>query len=206
MTTGEATRSYSSPLRAEQAEQTRARIVQAAVDLLSEGDAGDLSMGDVADRAGVSVRTAYRCFATKDALLDGVIEWINDHIDSLAGPPPVARQDYEAGTEAVIGALFDIEPLYRALFATAAGRESHRRTAPSRHESLRLAYAEQMEALDEDAAARLGALLHLVASSHGALFMKDYWGLSPEDVGRAMQWAIKVLADAASDAKQREGL
>ena len=47
-------RAYSSPLRAEQAEQTRERIVQAAVDLLGEGDAGDLSMGDVADaRRGV---------------------------------------------------------------------------------------------------------------------------------------------------------
>ena len=50
------------------------------------------------------------------------------------------------------------------------------------------------------------AVLHLVASSNGALFMKDYWDLSPEDVGQAMQWAIRVLVDAASDPKTREGL
>ena len=206
MTTGRAARTYSSPLRAEQAEQTRARIVQAAVDLLSEGDAGDLSMADVADRAGVSVRTAYRSFASKDELLDGVIDWVNHHIEEVAGPPPGVREDYETGTAGVIGVLFEIEPLYRALFATSAGRESHRRTNSMRQKGIRMAYAAQMEEVGDDAARRLGAVLHLVASSHGALFMKDYWDLSPQDVGRAMQWAIRVLADAASDPTQREGL
>jgi AcrR family transcriptional regulator len=206
MATERAGRTYSSPLRAEQAEQTRARIVEAAVDLLSEGDAGDLSMPDVAERAGVSVRTVYRSFASRDELLDAVIDWINDHIAGRAGPPPETREHYETGTAGVVSVLFEIEPLYRALFATAAGRASHRRTAPMRQDSLRQAYAASMQDLDDDAARRLGALLHLNASSHGSLFMKDYWDLSPEDVGRAVQWAIKVLADAASDPKQREGL
>jgi AcrR family transcriptional regulator len=201
-----ATRTYSSPLRAEQAESTRARIVQAAVDLLAEGDAGDLSMNDVAARAGVAVRTVYRSFATKDDLLDAVIDWINEHIDRRAGPPPEAREDYEAGTGEVITALFEVEPLYRALFATAAGRASHLRTAERRRASIEQAFAAEMQGLDADWARRLGALLHLVASSHGALFMKDYWDLSPDDVGQAMQWAIRVLADAASDPEAREGL
>jgi AcrR family transcriptional regulator len=201
-----AARTYSSPLRAEQAEQTRARIVQAAVDLLAEGDAGDLSMAEVAERAGVSVRTVYRSFATKDDLLDGVIDWINADIVRRGGSPPVARGDYEGGTAAVIEAIFEIEPLYRALFATSAGRESHRRSAVFRREGLGRAYSAEMAGLDDDAARRLGAVLHLVASSNGALFMKDYWDLSPQDVGRVMQWAIRVLADAAGDPKQREGL
>ena len=201
-----AARTYSSPLRAEQAEQTKARIVQAAVDLLAEGDAGDLSMADVAERAGVSVRTVYRSFATKDELLDGVIDWINQDIIRRGGTPPTERHNLEAGTTTVIEAIFEIEPLYRALFATAAGRESHRRSASIRREGLAQAYAAEMADLDDDAARRLGAVLHLVASSNGALFMKDYWDLSPQDVGQVMQWAIRVLADAASDPQGREGL
>ena len=201
-----AARTYSSPLRAEQAEQTKARIVQAAVDLLAEGDAGDLSMADVAERAGVSVRTVYRSFATKDELLDGVIDWINQDIIRRGGTPPTERHNLEAGTTTVIEAIFEIEPLYRALFATAAGRESHRRSASIRREGLAQAYAAEMADLEDDAARRLGAVLHLVASSNGALFMKDYWDLSPQDVGQVMQWAIRVLADAASDPQGREGL
>jgi AcrR family transcriptional regulator len=199
-------RKYSSPLRAEQAEQTTARIVQAAVDLLSEGDASDLSMSEVAERAGVSVRTVYRSFASKDELLDGVIDWINGHFGSVMEAPPATRHDYETTTADVIEEVFRIEPLYRALFATAAGRASHQRTARGREESMRGAYAAELEGLDDGEARRLLAVLHLVASSSGALFMKDYWDLSPEDIGRVIEWAIRVLADAAGDPTQREGL
>ena len=203
---GRAARTYSSPLRAEQAEQTTARIVQAAVDLLSEGDASDLSMADVAERAGVSVRTVYRSFASKDELLDGVIGWINGHLGSVIEAPPETRHDYETTTADVIVELFQIEPLLRALFATAAGRASHQRTAAGRQQSMRGAYAAELEGLDDGEARRLLAVLHLVASSSGALFMKDYWDLPPEDIGRVMQWAIRVLADAAGDPARRDGL
>ena len=197
-------RRYSSPLRAEQAEQTRVRIVQAAVDLLSEGDAGDLSMPDVAERAGVSVRTVYRSFANRDELLDGVIAWINDRMGEVAVPRPDTRAALETTTAGAVDVIFQLESLYRALLATPAGRASHQRQG--RREAIFTAYAEEMQGLDEAAASRLGAALHLMASSNGALFMKDYWDLSPEDIGRVMQWAIRVLADAASDPTQREGL
>jgi AcrR family transcriptional regulator len=201
-------RSYSSPLRAEQAAQTRARIVQAAVDLLAEGDAHDLSMADVAARAGVSVRTVYRSFATREELFDGVIDWINEHLVRRAGPRIQAtRADHESSAPEVMAAIFEIEPLYRALFATQAGRASHQRLAGAqRRESLRRAYAAELEGLDERTAHRVAAVLHLVASSNAALFLKDYWDLSPEEVGRTMAWAIGVLADAAADPKRRETL
>jgi hypothetical protein len=71
---------------------------------------------------------------------------------------------------------------------------------------MRNAYATEIEGLDDDEARRLLAVLHLVASSSGALFMKDYWDLPPEDIGRVIEWAIRVLADAAGDPAQREGL
>lgn len=198
-------RSYSSPLRAEQAEQTTARIVRAAVDLLSEGDASDLSMPEVAERAGVSVRTVYRSFASKDELLDGVIGWVNSHLSGVIDAPPETRHDFETTTAGVIEELFEIEPLLRALYATAAGRASHQRTS-GRQDSMRRAYAAELEGLDDGEARRLLAVLHLVSSSSGALFMKDYWDVPPSDIGRVMQWAIRVLADAASDPATREGL
>ena len=197
----DATRTYTSPLRAEQAEQTRARIVQAAVDLLADAD--DLSMADVAERAGVSVRTVYRSFATKDDLLDGVIEWLGENILTRAGPPPATKEEFVRLTPNVVRAIFEIEPLYRALFATKAGRESHRRTKGQRRVDVRGAFAEELSHVDDDAARRFSAVLHLVASSQGAMFLKDYWDLEPEDVGRALQWAIAALADALADPKRR---
>ena len=201
-----AARAYSSTLRAEQAEQTRDRIVRAAVDLLSEADPGDLSMNEVAARAGVSVRTVYRHFATRDELLDGVIGWIGDRLSRRVGPPPSTRAEYVETAPKVITALFEIEPLYRALFATTTGRESHRRSKAARLEDIQRAFATEIEGMDEDQVQRFAAVVHLVSSSNGALFMKDYWGLGADEIGRALQWTIRTLADAARDPKRRRGL
>ncbi|MEY2571108.1 MAG: hypothetical protein QOE63_1458 [Acidimicrobiaceae bacterium] len=199
-------RTYSSALRAEQAEQTRDRVVRAAVDLLSESDPGDLSMNEVAARAGVSVRTVYRNFATREALLDGVVDWIGGRLSRRVGPPPTTRADYVEAAPAVIAALFEMEPLYRALFATTAGRGSHRRGKTERLKDIQGAFATEMEGMDEDQARRFAAVVHLVSSSTGALFMKDYWGLEVDEIGQALQWAIRTLADAARDPKRRSGL
>ena len=200
-----AVRPYSSSLRSEQAEQTRERIVRAAVDLLSGADAGDLSMNEVAGRAGVSVRTVYRNFATREALLDGVVGWIGDQLSRRVGPPPSTSSEYVEATPRVIAALFEIEPLYRALFATTTGRESHRRKG-ARLDDIQGAFETEIASMDADQATRFAAVMHLVSSSNGALFMKDYWGLDADEIGQALQWAIRTLADAARDPTRRRGL
>jgi AcrR family transcriptional regulator len=201
-----AARPYSSPLRAEQAEQTRDRIVQAAVDLLSETDLGDISMSDVAERAGVSLRTVYRNFATRDDLLDGVVGWIGERMNRRIGPPPSTRDEYVESTPTAIAEVFEVERLYRALFATTAGRESHRRTKGARLEEIRRAFATETKGMGGAQARRFAALMHLVSSSNGALFMKDYWDLEVAEIGKTLQWAISTLAEAAGDPKRRRGL
>ena len=152
------------------------------------------------------MRTAYRNFATREELLDGVIGWISDRLSRRVGAPPSTPAEYVDVTPATIAALFEIEPLYRALFATTAGRESHRRGNATRLEDIRRAFGSELDGMDEDQARRFAAVVHLVSSSNGALFMKDYWGLDPDDVGQALQWAIGTFADAARDPKRRRGL
>ena len=119
-------RPYSSPLRAEQAAATRDRIVDATVALLREGDPSAFGMQDVAERAGVSVRTVYRSFPTKDDLITGVLAAINERLLAAAGDPPATADAFVESVGTVVPAIFELEPLYQALFATAAGRESHR--------------------------------------------------------------------------------
>ena len=62
---------YDSPLRREQAEQTRSRIVGAAVELIVGGVEG-LTMQEVAKAAGVALRTVFRHFPTREDLLDAI--------------------------------------------------------------------------------------------------------------------------------------
>ena len=90
-------RKYSSQLRAEQAEETRARILDATVPVMARGIAS-LSIPAVAREAGVSVPTVYRHFATKQDLIEAIY-------------PHVMRRATMANRVAVFRALADsVEP------------------------------------------------------------------------------------------------
>ena len=67
-------RSYHSPLRADQARQTRQRVLEAAFDLFAEHGYAGTTIAAVAERAGVSPETIYLTVGSKRGLLEGVIE------------------------------------------------------------------------------------------------------------------------------------
>ena len=97
---------------------TRERIVTAARRLIAQQNPGALSVATIAQEAGVSHRTVYRYFATKEALYDAISEpfdapalapprrydevpgalrmawhWMADHIEELRGERMVPGGD-----------------------------------------------------------------------------------------------------------------
>src|SRR5438045_1736251 len=82
-------RRYASPLRAEQAEQTRLRIIQAYGDEVCSGDDSDITVQQVAARARVSVPTLYRNFASLEVLGDAYWSWVEPQLgafEAIKGP------------------------------------------------------------------------------------------------------------------------
>jgi AcrR family transcriptional regulator len=69
-----ARRRYHSPLRADQAEQTRRRILESAYRLFTERGYAGTTMTAVAEAAGVSPETIYLSLGGKRGLLEGAIE------------------------------------------------------------------------------------------------------------------------------------
>jgi AcrR family transcriptional regulator len=67
-------RKYNSPLRADQARQTRTRILDAAYRLFADRGYAATTIAAVADEAGVSPETIYLTLGGKRGLLEGVIE------------------------------------------------------------------------------------------------------------------------------------
>ncbi len=61
--------------RAESAEQTRIRIMEAAIELANEKPLLSLALPEIAERAGVSVQTILRQFGSRDGLLDATAEF-----------------------------------------------------------------------------------------------------------------------------------
>ena len=192
-------RSYSSPLRAQQAAATRERIVDAAVELLQAADPGAFGMPDVAERAGVSVSTVYRAFPTKDDLIAGVLDAIRERFEAAAGSPPTSREELHTSVPHAVRAVYELEPLYRALFATAAGREAHRASAGERWASIDRAFADGLGGLDRRQQRLVTSMLYLVTSSTSVLWLKDYAGLDVDEAADAVVWALAALTNAARE-------
>ena len=74
MTDVKSPRSYSSPVRDEQAARTRARIVRAADALFAERGYTKATMKEIAERAGVARDTVHAVFGTKAALIPAIID------------------------------------------------------------------------------------------------------------------------------------
>ena len=88
-------RPYRSERRREQAEQTRARILDAAGELFVEGGFAGTSVAAIAGRAGVSAETVYQAFGSKPALLDALVR----RAARLGDEAPIPEQ---AGPRAVV--------------------------------------------------------------------------------------------------------
>src|SRR4030095_12323140 len=80
-------RKYHSPLRADQAQRTRAGVLDAAFGLFVERGYAGTTVAAVADAAGVSPETIYLSLGGKRGLLEGVIE------AAITGPDEGGSED-----------------------------------------------------------------------------------------------------------------
>jgi AcrR family transcriptional regulator len=111
-------RRYHSPLRADQAEQTRRRVLEAAFRLFVERGYAGTTMTAVAEEARVSPETIYLTLGGKRGLLEGVIEM------AIAGEddPPTQENPWWATVAQLPGANDRLERMVeyscRILFRT----------------------------------------------------------------------------------------
>jgi AcrR family transcriptional regulator len=84
-------------LAARHADHTRQWIIDAATDLLEENGSDVPTNAAVAQRAGVSERTVYRYFATREALLDEIAAAVSQRLETPEAPQtPEALLGYPA--------------------------------------------------------------------------------------------------------------
>lgn len=75
--------------RAESAAETGSRILGAVVDLHSERFHDQITLDDIADRAGVTVQTVLRRFGSKDGLLEAAADWVREQVHAQRSQAPV---------------------------------------------------------------------------------------------------------------------
>lgn len=193
MKAAKATTSYRSPLRAEQKEATRRRILDAAGRLMENAELEEFSFAAIAREAQVQERTVYRHFPSKKALIDELCAWFQERVHY-----EFARTEQEllAKPKETFPGFAENERLVRALWSSRQGREFRLSNVEERKEGIRAAIADAVKGLPPRQAKWLAAVVHVLLSSATWQTMKDYWGLSGEEAGKASSMALELLLNA----------
>lgn len=180
-------------------DSTRHAILDALAHVVVESTAFGFSVQEVAQRAGVTHRTVYNHFPTREALGDALADYVEERFSGL-GPAPDAELPPLQGFADRIG------PLYRGL----ATQEVHARAyvmlmmANRRPAQLTRRRSRRFEeAVARDAAlpaglsaAELSAVIRMFASSTGWHTLTEHLGLSTEQAATAATWATRALVSA----------
>ena len=187
-------RPYESPLRAEQLEQTRRRILQAMADVLADETVDEVTVPTVAMRAQVSVRTVYRHFPTKEALFDAFGEWAEEHLRLVLHSYPETLEGVREMAPALYRMYDERAPLIRALLSK-RGQDVRARTRRRRLKTFEKAMQEVTGELEPAERRQALAVVYLLVSAPAWQAMRDQWGLDGAEAGRAAAWAVRVLTD-----------
>ena len=167
--------------------------MRTVAELLEEGDPSGLAVPEVARRSGVSLRTVYRYFPTRDDLFAATGEWIADRFLERQLPDRLAEIPANYAENA---ARFDEhQALFRAMALTAAGRSVRSRRRQQRLDHLRRALREVTEGLPEAESRRAFAVFAYLNNMLAWVTMRDEAGLDGKEVGAAVGWAMNVLID-----------
>ena len=128
-------RPYSSDKRAAAAAATERRIIQAAISLYGERFHDQITLDDIASRAGVTVQTVLRKFGSRDGLLDAAGRVGAADVGAQRGEAPVGDvpgivenlfDHYEEWGPSVLRVLAQEDRVPVLATITARGRRMHR--------------------------------------------------------------------------------
>lgn len=191
-------RTYGSPLRAQQAEETRERILDATGRVMAGGLAF-VSIPAVAREAGVSVPTVYRHFPTKHDLLAAIYPHAmrREGLDEVV--VPTSMDELRHGLRAHFERTDSLGDLARAVMASPASDEVRRLSMPRRLAAFRQV-ADSIEPkpskADRD---RIARLLVILTASSAVRLWRDQLGSSVDEAADDVDWVLRAITSAASE-------
>jgi AcrR family transcriptional regulator len=181
-------------LRDQQQQLTREIILRSVADQLEIGDASEITVPGVARSAGVSVRTVYRHFASREDLIREAADWISAHLFGASLMPETVTELAADYREHLLA--FDQHPkLVRAMAVSRAGNSVRSARRARRLESLSRALGEVTENLSHEERRQAEAMFGYLVNMLAWMTMRDEYGLTGEEIAGAMDWALGVLTD-----------
>ena len=176
-----------SSLRDQQADLTRELIMRAFQGLLQNDHPDAITYPQVAEAAGVSLRTVYRYFPSRVELLQSAAAWLAEFTEGVRWDDPRTVGDL-AGAVPEMGRIFDEHTnVFRALADDAL--QEPRRAA------VAAAVAEVSGSLPADEARRAEAILAHIRSGRAWLLLHDHYGLGGDEIVATLDWAASTLLE-----------
>ncbi|HVY88603.1 MAG TPA: TetR/AcrR family transcriptional regulator [Hyphomonadaceae bacterium] len=170
---------------------TRERILDAAIDALNDEELDQITIEGVAARAGLTKRTIYRHFATREDLLKATWPQMQKRVGSR-GFPTTGREAVQKPLE-LFPSFDSMAGAVRASAFSRAGRELRLAVNDVRQKAMLSAVKDVRPDLSGPALIRLAAVIQLLNSAAAWAVMKDFWNLDGTESGRASSEAIAVL-------------
>jgi AcrR family transcriptional regulator len=180
-------------LREQQAETARQQILSGVAALLEQSTVDALTMPRVADVSGVSLRTLYRYYPTREQLLEAAGRWIGSELLGQGYPQTLEEvaNSFEEGCR-----QFDRHPgLVRALALSELGREVRGYRRGERVNAIRKALENEVGDLPEEELRRAEGVLAYLHNMLAYTTLREEHGLQGEEIGSALGWAIRTLVD-----------
>jgi AcrR family transcriptional regulator len=168
---------------------------------LEQRPVDDIVMADVAAAAGISLRTLYRYFPDRAALLHEAGDYLYDSLgisSEVAGPADISGSLLDAAQR-----LSTRPGLARALVQTTAGRAARSGARAHRVEAIRAALAPLTQGLDAALARRATAVIAHLCSAAAWVSVSDESDLDDDDAQQAVAWAIDTLIAALQPERSR---
>ena len=190
-------RPYRSPLRDQQVEDTRSRILDAALRMTADGFAS-ISIPNVARIAGVSIPTIYRYFRTKQDLLDALYPYAIGRSRLSLPPPPKTVAEVRQGVIDYIGHLDSLDDVTRAGMASPASEEIRARSIARRVETFSPLVDSIEPRLSKADRGRVLRLVMVLTTSSSLRMLHDHLDQSVEQTADDVDWFVRAAVAAAT--------
>jgi AcrR family transcriptional regulator len=180
---------------------TRRAILTALGDLIAESGTMGFSIQDVARRAGVTHRTIYNHFPTREALNDAFAAHVEEVIGSgMASPPDVGLRLMELPAMVLdfYPFLAKNEALLRAYVMLMVASRAPAQVASDRSKMFEATLKEDLGPLADGEARAIVAAVRMFISTTGWHLLTEHHGLSHADAARTASWAARVLLEAVT--------
>lgn len=184
-------------LRDRQLELTRDLILEALAGVIAEGRLAEFSVQDVADRAGVSLRTVYRHFPSREALLEGFAPWAANRVrDAGAMEFPANADDIAPLLRQKFATFEQMTPLVIALAKLDAATGIGTPVAAKSLRTIRSSLADVTTDLDPKLAEAVVWMIRIIWSHKTWAVFRDEGGVDGVCSGATAAWAIDMLIKA----------